>query len=303
MLMTNTLLRSSSTKSLALALAFSTLTLAATAPAHAAGAPKAYRFTSTATNTADFLMTLDHPAFNGKPTLKLLITQYFNGVYNPHPVGVAYNEGVNKWQIVNEDREDIPVNASFNVMIAPSAKRVDVTPATSHGIFTFFPIQKNNGDAVLQATHLITPVRGQDGVPQTNAFSLFFFAGATNPPRAYHNRWAIFQANGDPSVATSYNIGDFTKLKVGGQLVSFRHSARDANTTDLETTITNPLTDGKPNAVLFVQHVFTQAASANVDEVVGVRYADGKWRILTEDQTDKLVPVDFNVTVLPGVSQ
>lgn len=299
--MSHTLFRSSARRNLALACA--TAALATAVPAHAAGgAPKAYRFTSSATNTSNSIMTLDHPAFNGKATLRLLVTQYFNGVYNPHPVGVAYYEAEKKWKIVNEDKGNIPVNASFNVMIAPTAKRVDVTPQNSMGNYAFFPTAKNNADAILQLTHFINPIRGLNGQNQPASVSLFYI-GASSTPKPYSNRWTLYQADITSNIATSYHVADFTKLKVGGELVSFRHSARDANTTNLETTITNPLTDGKPNALLFVQHVFTQTASTNMDEVIGVRYADGKWRILTEDQTDKLAPLDFNVTVLPAVSE
>lgn len=277
------------------------IAVAAPTPAHAAGAPKAYRFTSTATNTKDHLLTLDHPAFNGKSTLRLLVTQYFTGVYNPHPVGVSYNYTLNKWQIVNEDEADIPVNANFNVMLAPTAKRSDVTPQTTTHIYSFFPTGKSNAGAVLQMTHLWNPVRSLQGTYQPNNVSLFYI-NPTNPPAPYSGRWSLYQANLDSPVAASYNIADFSKLKIGGELVSFRHNARDANTTTLETTITNPLTDGKPNAVLFVQHLFTPQAATSMNEVIGVRYADGKWRILTQDQTDKLAPMDFNITVLPAVT-
>ena len=299
--MTHALLRSNSLRNLALTCACAFMTLAAATPARAAAAPKAYRFTATAANSGAGRMTLDHPALNGKPTLRLIVTQYFTGVYNPHPVGVLYNETSKKWMIVNEDLTNIPVNANFNVLVVPGAKMVDVTPKTLHGIYNILPTQKNNPDAILLQTHVINPVRGLNGQGQTSNVSFYYF-NPIAPLGAWSARWVIYQADGSPMIAASYNIADVSKLKVGGQFVSFRHQARDANTTDLETTITNPLTDGNPNAVLFVQHVFTQQASANVDEVVGVRYADGKWRIITEDQTDKLVPVDFNVTVLPAVT-
>lgn len=279
------------------------LAVATATPAHAAaGAPKAYRFTSTAANTSARRMTLDHAALNGKPTLRLLVTQYFDGVYNPHPVGVMYNESTKKWMIANDDLADMPLNAKFNVMVMPGAKQISVTPQITHGIYTILPVQKGNANAILLLTHMTNPVRGLDGQTQPNNVSLFYF-NPVAPFGAWSAHWTLYQANGESSVAAAYNIADVTKLKVGGQFVSFRHNARDANTTNLETTITNPLTDAKPNAMVFVQHVFTQAATANVDEVVGVRYFDGKWRILTEDQTDKLAPVDFNVTVLPGVSE
>ncbi|WP_367873878.1 hypothetical protein [Luteolibacter sp. Populi] len=296
---THSFLHSTWCKNLALGLV--SAAFVATSSAKAAGAPKVFRVTAAAANTSGSILTIDNPALNGKPTLRLIVTQYFTGVYNPHAVGVNYNVTLKKWQIFNEDNADLPVNANFNVMIAPTAKRVSVTPTNSHGVLAFFPTQKGNAAANLLVTHLANPVLTLDSVIQPNNVSLYYIP-ATGPARPYSGRWSIYQDNTEANIAAVYNVADVTNLKVAKTPISFRHSAVDANTTDLETTITNPLTDGKPDAVLFIQHVFTPTAAENVDEVLGVRYADGKWKILTQDQTDKLSPADFNVVAFPAVT-
>lgn len=289
--------------SAAMSFACASLTLAFAAPAEAAGAalPKAYRFTSTDTNTTDSVMTLTHPALDGKPTLRLIVSQVHAGVANPHPVGLRYNTAARKWQILNEDDQDIPVNAKFNLMIAPTAKRVSVTPTTVDFIFSFFPTQKGNPNAILLSSHVINPVLTLTGAKQTANVG-FFYNPAVSPPTLSSGRWTIYQEDIKSNVAAVYNVGDFTKLKQGATPLAFRHVTAAANTTDGVTTITNAATDGKPDAAVFVQHVFTATAGNNVNEVLGVSYADGKWKILTQDQDDLPVPSEFMVTVIPTIT-
>lgn len=275
--------------------------LFAAAPLHAAAPPKVYRFTSTTANTTDAYMTLDHPAFNGKPTNRLIVTQYSTGVSNPRPVGVRYNHNFKKWNIFNEDFEDIPAGASFNVMIAPAAKPTSVTPQNVDAGLAFFTIQKNNPAANLLTTHMSNPIATLNGVGQPNNIGLFFIP-ANARPAPVGGRWAIFQENGEAHVAAVHNILDVTNLKVANTAITFRHTATAENTTDGETVITNALTDQKPDAVLFVQHLFTTGATKNVDETLGVRYSDGKWRIFSQDGDDLPVTTAYVVVAFPAVT-
>lgn len=289
--------------SVALGLAFAAVTLAFAAPAEAAGAalPKAYRFTSSDTNTTDSVMTLDHAALNGKPTLRLIVGQVHAGVANPHPVGLRYNPVARKWQILNEDNEDIPVGAKFNLMVATGAKQASVSPTTVDFIFSFFTTQKGNPNAILLTSHVMNPVLSLTGVTQTANMGLYYNP-PVSPPTASSGRWTIYQEDIKSHVAAVYNVGDFTKLKQGSTPLGFRHVAAAANTTDGVTTITNAATDAKPDAAVFVQHVFTTTEAKNVDEVLGVSYSDGKWKIITQDQDDIALPAAFNVTVIPTIT-
>jgi len=277
------------------------LTIAAAIPAALAAAPKVYRFTSTATNTAERIMTLDHPSLNGKPTLGLIATQYSTGVSNPHPIGVRYHYSLKKWQIFNEVLENIPVNSGFNVMVAPTTKRISVAPTNVDAAFAFFPTQKGNPAAQLLVTHMANPTASFGAVSQPSNIGLFYIPAGSRAP-ASSGRWSLYQENTDPHLAVVYNVADVTNLKIAKTAISFRHTATDPNSTGNETVITHALTDGKPDAVLFVQHVFTNTAPKSVDEVLGVRYADGKWRIFAQDGSDMPFPAEFVVTAFPAVT-
>jgi len=54
---------------------------------------------------------------SGDPSAKVLVTQLWSGVYNPHPVGVLYDPFAETWKVFNEDLADMPVNARFHVAV------------------------------------------------------------------------------------------------------------------------------------------------------------------------------------------
>ena len=66
---------------------------------------------------------LDDPLLNGRPAADVSVTQNWNpggggGVYNDHPVGVLYDEDVEKWFVYNEDGARMPRRAAFNVAVS-----------------------------------------------------------------------------------------------------------------------------------------------------------------------------------------
>ena len=68
---------------------------------------------------------LDDPLTNGEPGAVVSVTQNWNpgggpGVYNDHPVGVLYDEDVEKWAIENRDGAPMPEGAAFNVAVSGS---------------------------------------------------------------------------------------------------------------------------------------------------------------------------------------
>ena len=68
---------------------------------------------------------LDDPLTNGKADALVSVTQNWNpggggGVYNDHPVGVLYDEDVQKWAIYNRDGASMPDGAAFNVAVSDS---------------------------------------------------------------------------------------------------------------------------------------------------------------------------------------
>lgn len=77
--------------------------------------PAAFTHTATALNISNHVTIIDNPATNNNPTAIVIFSQYWEGTYNPHAVGVFYALG--KWRIFNEDSAAMPVNAEFNVLV------------------------------------------------------------------------------------------------------------------------------------------------------------------------------------------
>ena len=78
--------------------------------------------TADGNNTSNHFTYINHPDANNNPDAIIFVTQVWNpggtqsGVYNNHNVGVEYANN-NYWRIYNEDLANMPLGASFNVMI------------------------------------------------------------------------------------------------------------------------------------------------------------------------------------------
>jgi hypothetical protein len=78
-------------------------------------------------NTAGNRTYLDDPLTNGHPDAVVSVTQNWipgggGGVYNNHPVGVLYDEGVEKWAVYNRGGAPMPDGAAFNIAVSESAE-------------------------------------------------------------------------------------------------------------------------------------------------------------------------------------
>jgi hypothetical protein len=74
-------------------------------------------------NTVENATYLNNPLISGKADALVSVTQSWNpgggaGVYNDHPVGVRYDEDVQKWAIYNRDGAPMPEGAAFNVAVS-----------------------------------------------------------------------------------------------------------------------------------------------------------------------------------------
>jgi hypothetical protein len=79
-------------------------------------------------NTLGSFTYLDDPLTDGEPGAVLSVTQNWNpgggrGVYNDHPIGVVYDQGVDQWAIYNEDGAPIPDGAAFNVAVSGGGRQ------------------------------------------------------------------------------------------------------------------------------------------------------------------------------------
>ncbi len=79
-------------------------------------------------NTVANSTYLDDPLTNGEPDAIVAVTQNWNpggsggGVYNDRPIGVRYDEDVDKWAIYNRDGGSMPDGAAFNVAVSGSTE-------------------------------------------------------------------------------------------------------------------------------------------------------------------------------------
>jgi hypothetical protein len=286
----NTLSLLHSLKSCAVGLGLALFGLTMAAPTAQAAGPKAFKFTTSGANTSGSTLTLDHPAINGKPKLNLIAIHNFNSLFNNHAIGLQYNSTLGRWQIQNEDNAALPLGETFNVLFAPGAKRVAASPFTTDHYIAYFPtIAHNKPNNLLLANHLISTGNGFSGVRMPDTFSTYYWDG----------NWSIYTDNGNPIRAVAFTIADVTKLKVAGTPVSFVVTSTGANIVSNRVLINNPLTTGKPNAVVFARHIYSNASPTYLTKEVGVWYNGSTWSIYTEDETAMPLNEAFVVTVIP----
>jgi hypothetical protein len=276
-------------KSTVFGLALLGLTLAAAPSAQAVG-PKAFQFTTSGANTTGSVTTLDHPALNGKPKLNLIIAHRFIVGRDNHQLGLQYNTTVGRWQVRHEDGVAIPLGEGINVLLAPGTKRVSANPLATWDYVAYFPtVAKGNPNALLLATHVINLGGYYAGVLLKDPYSTYFD----------NNAWSIYTDNIASMKAVAFNIADVTKLKAGGVPISFKFIANVGNISNDLARIDNPLTNNKPNAVVFARHIWQSGNGVYLTKEAGVYYDGSKWGIYTEDASTMPTNAAFVVTVIP----
>lgn len=262
---------------------------------------------------ANYLFYLDDPALNGKRSLRLTVTQRFGTAANDHPIGVYFDgnfNGPGKWSVFNEDFANIPPGAAFNVLVG-SLKLVNASSANSVENITFFPIAMGKPPfnpppvgkkaGFLFFSHTWQPFqRLHEGLYVPHHQSVGYSFGI--PPLPMTDKWYISNEDVAPAAAAAYFVLDASTPPKGATV--FGHSSTVSNigvvaNSQDETFISDPATNGKVNAVVFITPVGDQA----YDKAVGVSYnlLANQWTIFNEDLTAFSPGKDFNVLVFPGV--
>lgn len=123
----------------------------------------AFAHTTTAANINYFTSVIDHPALNGKPEAKPIVTMLYNTTKFPgttistKKVGVFYITDSGKWGLYTVDKTDMPVNVVYNIMVPSKHVVMDsVTTAKRLGLLYNFsealPVVKNNPHAPILFT-------------------------------------------------------------------------------------------------------------------------------------------------------
>lgn len=279
----------------------------ATMPTQAA-AVKVLQFTAGATNAliTDNYIILDHPALNGKPGLKPIITQYWTGTYNNHPVALWYITGANaaagRWSIYNDDQAAMPDGAAFNVLIPnnsftpPLASRLDATPLNSAYSITAMSTEKGHPSAFIHFTHMWNPYPILGGIYCTN--QSLGYSITSDPKSPLFNKWYIFNQDSSlPPPATSYFIFDATKLPAGSHAVNLVHTSNSGNSSGDSTEIdeTGALT-GTTNVV------FITPINKTDNKPVGIYWDGNAWTIFNQDSSTFSLDQKFNILFFPSTN-
>lgn len=259
--------------------------------------PNVFVHEATAENTSTLLTQIDHPLTNNNPDAMLFITQNWNpgggaGIYNIHPVGVNYQDGsTQKWTINLPPLDPFPLGAAFNVIVLDPNPNTFVHDATAGNIafnstYIDHPLANNNPNALLLFTN-----KG-------------YYSYINNVNGAWYNstrgQWAIFTQNiGNMSVGRSFNV---TVLVT--EPAFFVHKATATNILSNHTYIDHPLTNGNPNAIVFITQNWNPGGvgGAYNDHPIGVGYSTvaGKWAIFNQDLAAMPTGAAFNV-LIPNV--
>ena len=151
------------------------------------------------------------------------------------------------------------------------------TPKNTSGHITTIDNANTNGKS-----NILLIVTQNFGVYNDKEIGVWYSAG----------KWKIFNQN-RKSIP---NNAKFNVLVLPNNTANaFVHTTSNLNTNAHITTLDSPLTNGKPNALVFTTQHFGKYNIANV----GVWYNGGKWKIYNED-TSKPMPIGtkFNVFVV-----
>ena len=120
--------------------------------------------------------------------------------------------------------------------------------------------------------------------------------GTTNPTAALH---VVGTGPANAALRVTNGAIAISGAGVGTGTAAFIHVANNTNTTGYLTTISNPVCDGDPNALLFVTHQYSPlGVSGNFETHPYSVYYDGsRWQIYNDDFAS-ITNMSFNVLVI-----
>jgi hypothetical protein len=254
-------------------------------------------------NRVGTVLYIDHPATNGNPWARLIVTPNWNlggagGVYNNHFIGVYYaGSTIGKWAVFNEDSGEMPIGASFNVRIGgPASLSHTANSANILGNCTVIddPVTNDNPNALVFVTHNWNPGGGSGRYNNHNLGVSY-----------NGSRWTIFNQDG----AAMRSGLNFTVQALGyyGDNGLIVHTASAFNMPGPRanyTWIDSPLTDSDPRTLAFVlitpnANPGSRVGTTYVFPPIGVWYDANhrKWSIFYQDGTPIPFGTSFNVLV------
>ncbi|WOO39731.1 DUF7452 domain-containing protein [Rubellicoccus peritrichatus] len=240
-------------------------------------------------NISGHMTRLNQPATNGQPNQLIFVTPRF-GTYNPHTVGVWYEDETGQWTIYNEDRTPLPMDAEFNVLsLSPNTHQAFTHTATKDNTVDYYTfISHPLSDYDPDATLLITPNWSESYVP--------------GPLGVWYDgeRWSIYRQDKEPLAAgTRFNVlvlkNGNTSIVSNTHTISAEtetHKATPDNTRGHITTLNRT----SPDDIIFITHNWKDSGPYNND-VPGVWYDGSDWTILNQGRTKLEKDSKFNASV------
>lgn len=234
-------------------------------------------------NIGGHITTIDDPRFNGKPDLKLFITNNWTGTHLDHPISVWYDGS--RWNIFNEDFAPMPAGLSFNVIACQAGNKVfahlsEPGNINSNQTVLDHPLLNGNPAAKLVITRDWTI-----GATYSTHHHGVWYNGT---------HWTIYtEDTGAMPADINFNVlidDDASRI--------ITHITTPANVVfEFQyTIIDHPSLNGNPDAKLVVTHDYG-TSGPYVDSPVAVWYAANKWNILREDVAAPAHGLRFNILV------
>jgi hypothetical protein len=242
------------------------------------------RITHTATAGAPgtFVTVLDHRSLNNQPAAVLHVShsREEGGVYDDHPLAVAFDATLGRWTIVHEDKTPFPAGAVYNVVINGGyVHRATSSTLSFNGYMTYLnnKLANESPDAIVQVTQNL----GSSSVFNNHPIAVRYDVTA--------KRWAIYNQDRTPiPVGASFDV-----------MVSPFGSFSFSTTTTLSGNIVridNPATDNNPLFHLLVTRNFAPHQAYDALNL-GVSYKGTHWSVFEEGFAPITKHTDLDILV------
>ena len=223
-------------------------------------------------------------------TDKIIFTHVWGLPDNSHEAYMHNSNGLwyagSDWSIYDETQVDIDTNFAYNVLnCKQNGTAFTHTVTTGNSILNWSLIDNTVLNGNPNAVFFIT--KTWDNYVYDTAHVGVWYDQAMS-------KWSVYNENpsGILELNSTYNI-----FVPGSGTSFFKHVAADSY---YVTNIDNPLTNGNPNAKIFVVHDFTTSGPSQgyIDDEIGVWYNGAQWTIYTESITPLWAEATFNVLVI-----
>jgi hypothetical protein len=233
--------------------------------------------TAAVSNLESGRVRLDHPWLN-QPGPVAFVSGVYNGVYNPHALGLEYDWNTGHSYVVNEDGTSIPVGARFNVKIESGATYLYSSNTTDYTMIIDNPIANNNPRAVM----IVTPFHDSLNYPNRNPHNIGVWYNGS--------RWSIFNQDFASLGVTQFHVRIIGQQQPSPAPQLMIHTATSPSGNYTEITNQNWTASDK---LIFTQN-FSPFGIYN-NRPTGLWWTGSKWAIFNENWANMPTNAGFNV--------